>query len=64
VTGIAILVTGLAALAAGCAFAIVYGEWSRRFPPERARREGLRAGLVAFAVFEAVGVVVVVVAFR
>jgi hypothetical protein len=59
-----VIVAGLACLAGLCAFVIEYEEALHRFPKSRARRYGLRSGVLAAAFFAALGTVLIVVLLR
>jgi hypothetical protein len=62
--GLIALSSGIAALAGLCAFLISYDEASHRFTRHQARREGIRAGLVAAAFFETLGALLIGLLFR
>jgi hypothetical protein len=62
--GLIALTSGIAVLAGLCAFLISYDEASHRFTQRQARREGIRAGLVAAAFFEALGALLIAMLFR
>jgi hypothetical protein len=64
VTGLVVLVLGVAGLAGLSAFLIEYDQALHRFPRARARRHGLRAGLFAAAFFGGLGAVLVALLLR
>ena len=62
--GLIALISGVAVLAGLCAFLITYDQALRRFTRRQARREGIRAALVATMFFEALGGLLIGFFFR
>lgn len=62
--GLIALSSGIAVLAGLCAFLITYDEATHRFTRLQARREGVRAGLVAAAFFAALAALIIGLLFR